>query len=234
MAAPTTTTSSPSSCDAPRPYARNSSPQTPSRRNAPKRAEALDAENAGLEARLGELARSRAALARRHADSKANVRRLSVAVVFAHEEISRLTMERGAESRVREEVEGRSIEMARECERRGEALREVWSENNALLLERESAAEAADRSRREGEKQSVRHSKERGELLEKVRQHRDVNERQRFQIKNMKETEGILREMNSLLVTEKEAAGKGCIRHGNRISTMMRQFLGWANGSEIN
>jgi len=177
-------------------------------RNLASYSEALDAEKTNLEVKFSKLVLSHKELARRYMDSEANVQRMSGEVVFIHEEISRLSMEKEeimeeSESQL-QHVNGRLKELQRENQRKIKEFKELWTKSNTLLLEKESALSVVKRLQHERDEESIRVSKEQGELSEKIEKLQNENKQQQQKMETMMEAESILREMSKLLEHEKD------------------------------
>ena len=82
-------------------------------------------------------------------DVEANLKRLSDEVIFTHEEISRLSAEKDeiveeSESQLLK-ADARASELEEENKRMRREFRDLWTEFNASLLEKESALESLKR-----------------------------------------------------------------------------------------
>ena len=169
-----------------------------------------DAKNVMLQSMLDELKKekeeSEAEQSLRHFEAKASVSLLSDQVLYADEEISRLSSEREVLSDEYEaqlqKVNARVDELTAEISWKNKEYQELWAQSNSTLIE-ESATEIVKEL---GDvKNTAEFLDQRNMLFQEVKNLEQVNEQQQRRIEDMIKREHKLKQRNRLLESQKSA-----------------------------
>ena len=155
-----------------------------------------------LQSNLNELKTEKAELFLRHAEAEANMKLLSDQVVYAEEEISRLSLERnelGEEYELQlQKVQDRVNELNLEIAKKDNEYQEIWSKSNYMLLEKETTAKVFKELQVDIDK-TAEIIDQRNILFSEVKSLEHENEQQQLQIEELTNREHHLKQRIRLL-----------------------------------
>jgi chromosome segregation ATPase len=199
-----------------------------------------------LQSKLNELKIEKADLLLRNFEAEANVKLLSDQVVYAEEEISRLSLERdelGEEYELQlQKVQDRVNELNLEIAKKDNEYQELWSKSNYMLLEKETTAKVFKELQVDIDK-TAEIVDQRNILFSEVKSLEHENEQQQHQIEELTNREHHLKQRIRLLenslspshvstITELQDKNEALQKHNDTISKQL-DSLGASHSNEI-
>lgn len=199
-----------------------------------------------LQSKLNELKTEKAGLLLRNFEAEANMKLLSDQVVYAEEEISRLSLERdelGEEYELQlQKVQDRVNELNLEIALKDNEYQELWSKSNYMLLEKETTAKVFKELKADVDK-TAEIIDQRNILFSEVKSLEHENEQQQHQIEELTNREHHLKQRIRLMenslspshvstVTELQDKNEALQKHNDAISKQL-DLLSASHSNEI-